>query len=92
MNLEKSQNRIRELMSKFVTEIRSAKAMNRTDINTISENVLIPLFSEIYGYSNLKNLNASENINFPGIDLGDEGTRIAYQITATSGLKKSSVL
>ena len=88
MNLEKSQNRIRELMSKFVTEIRSAKAMNRTDINTISENVLIPLFSEIYGYSNLKNLNASENINFPGIDLGDEGTRIAYQITATSGLKK----
>ena len=50
MNLEKSQNRIRELMSKFVTEIRSAKAMNRTDINTISENVLIPLFSEIYGY------------------------------------------
>ena len=88
MNLEKSQNRIRELMSIFVAEIESARAMNRTDANLGSENVLIPLLSEIYDHSNLKNLNVSDGVNFPGIDLGDEETKTAYQITATSNNTK----
>ena len=88
MNLKKSQDRINELMSIFVTQVRGATAMSKTDINSVSENVLIPLFSEIYGHSDLRNLNVSESPNFPGIDLADEKTRTAYQITSTSGSKK----
>ena len=87
MNLEKYQNKIRELMTRFVTEIKVARAMDRTDINRVSENVLIPLFSEIYGHTELKNLNA-EDSNFPAIDLGDEETGIAYQITSTPSSQK----
>jgi hypothetical protein len=75
-------------MSLFVTEIRVATAMDKTDINKISENILIPLFAEIYDFKNLKNLNFTEGSNFPGIDLGDEIAKVAFQITATPNLDK----
>ena len=87
MNLKKTQDRINELMSRFVAQIKGATAMNRTDIKRISEDVLIPLFSEIYGHTELKNLNV-ENTNAPAIDLGDKKTRTAYQITSTPSSRK----
>jgi hypothetical protein len=62
--------------------------MQQTDINKVSENVLIPLLAEVYGYKNLKNLNFTEGSNFPGIDLGDETAKVAFQITATPGIEK----
>ena len=82
MNLEKSKNRIRDLMTRFVTEINAASAMGQTDINRESENVLSQLLSEIYGYTDLRNLNVSEAPNHPAIDLGDKKIRTAYQITS----------
>ena len=88
MNLKKSQDRIKELMKKFITRIEVEGAMDSTDINRVSENVLIPLLSEIYGHKDLRNLNVSESSNFPAIDLGDEKTRTAYQITSTANSKK----
>ena len=88
MNLKKSQDRINELMSIFVVQVKGAGAMSRTDINHVSENVLIPLLSEIYGHTDLRNLNVSENPNFPAIDLGDEKTKTAYQITSASSSEK----
>ncbi|MEH2302151.1 MAG: SMEK domain-containing protein [Nostoc sp.] len=88
MHLEQTQQRIRNLMSFFVTEIKAATAMEKTDINKVSENVLIPLFAEIYGFENLKNLNFTEGSNFPGIDLGDETAKVAFQITATPHINK----
>ena len=87
MNLKKTQDRINELMSRFVAQIKGATAMNRTDINRISEDVLIRLFSEIYGHTELKNLNV-EDTNTPAIDLGDKETRTAYQITSTPSSQK----
>ena len=88
MNMQKSQNRIRDLMSRFVTEIKISNKTGMIDINLVAENVLIPLFSEVYGHSDLKNLNISEGPNFPAIDLGDEETKTAYQITAASDSQK----
>ena len=75
-------------MSAFVAEVEGATAMGQTDINTISETVLIPLFAEVYGYENIQNLNATERANFPGIDLGDKVARVAFQITSTTTLTK----
>ena len=80
MNLLTIQNRINDLMSTFVTQIKGATAMRRTDINQVSETVLILLFIELYGYKNLKNLNHSEGPNYPSVDLGDEIARIAFQM------------
>ena len=88
MNLERSQTRIRELMSIFVAQVKAAAAMNQTDINKLSENVLLPLFKEIFGYVNLKNLNHTEKANYAAIDLGDEKVRIAIQVTSESDSEK----
>ena len=75
-------------MSKFVAQVENENAMGMLDINRVSEDVLIPLFLEVYGYTDLKNLNVSEGSNFPAIDLGDEKTRTAYQITSTHDSEK----
>ena len=88
MNLKKYRARINELMSRFVAQVEGAVAANELDINRVSEDVLIPLFSEIYDHTDLKNLNVSERPNFPSIDLGDKKTKTAYQITSTSNSKK----
>ena len=83
MNRQNTLNRINELMARFVSEIKGASAMNLLDINKLSEDVLIPLFTEIYDHEELKNLNLSEGKNQPAIDLGDKVTKTAYQITST---------
>ena len=84
MNLKKYRDKINEMMSRFVAQVEGSIAMDMLDINRVSEDVLIPLFSEVYGHTGLKNLNVSEGSNFPAIDLGDEKARTAYQITSTS--------
>jgi len=87
MRLLDYQNKINELMSAFVTQIKGATAMGRTDIKLVSETVLIPIFKEVFGYQYLKNLNYGED-NYPGIDLGDEEARVAIQVTSTSAIDK----
>ncbi|MEQ8754972.1 MAG: SMEK domain-containing protein [Coleofasciculus sp. G1-WW12-02] len=88
MELLRSQNRINTLMSHFVTQVKGATAMTRTDPNKVAETILIPLFSEVYGYTNLQNLNDTEGNNYPGIDLGDKTARVAFQITSISNSEK----
>ncbi|MEP0886248.1 SMEK domain-containing protein, partial [Trichocoleus sp. ST-U3] len=83
----RSRNRINQLISLFLWQIKTNTAMGQTDINKISETILIPLFTEVYGYRELKNLNR-ESLNYPGIDLGDETARVAFQITSTSDSEK----
>ena len=87
MNLQKSLQRISELMAWFVQRVKSDNAMGLLDINHFSEDVLIPLFVEVYGYANLVNLN-TRGKNFPGIDLGDETARVAFQITSDASSSK----
>ena len=84
MNLLDSQNRSITLISRFVAEVKGSRKESRTDINRVSEDVLILLLSEVYDHKNLENLNVSEGSNFPAIDLGDKEKRVAYQITSTS--------
>lgn len=75
-------------MAIFVAQVKGATAMGRTDINRVSETVLIPLLSEVFGYQALKNLNYTEEENYPGIDLGDEQARVAFQVTSTASIEK----
>ena len=88
MKLVNSQNRINELMARFVAQIEGEASMGKTDLNKAAETILIPLLNEVYGWS-LKNINYSEdNNNYPGIDLADEEARVCIQVTATSSLEK----
>jgi hypothetical protein len=87
MRSQNLQSRIVELFSIFGAQVKGHTAMGNTDINRIAETVLIPVFKEVYGYQNLRNLNQDKN-NYPAIDLGDETAKIAIQVTATPGSKK----
>ena len=88
MNLEQSQNRIKHLMSLFVTQIKCGTAMGKTDLNKVAEDILRPIIAEVYGYRNLENFNFTKASNFPSVDLGDETAKVVFQITATPDLKK----
>jgi hypothetical protein len=88
MKLNQIQERILELFSIFVTQVKGATAMNRTDINRVSEVVLIPILSRIFNYPHLRNLNYTEYFNYPGIDLGDSEAKVAFQVTSTTNSDK----
>jgi tetratricopeptide (TPR) repeat protein len=88
MNLNEIQERINKLLSFFVAEVKGATAMGRADINRVSEVVLIPLLSKVFGYPGLINLNQTEKVNHPAIDLGDPVARVAFQVTSTSNSTK----
>lgn len=85
MRLLESQNRIRELLALFVSQVELAA--ERIDINLVSETVLIPLLAQIYDYTDLENLNI-QGANYPGIDLGDKVARVAIQVTSTADSEK----
>jgi tetratricopeptide (TPR) repeat protein len=87
MDLAQAQYRIRQLLAVFRYEVEQASKVGALDINKYAETMLIPLFREVYGYTELKNLNA-EVANYPGIDLGDETAGVAFQITASSDSRK----
>ncbi|WP_143171067.1 SMEK domain-containing protein [[Phormidium ambiguum] IAM M-71] len=87
MNIKQSLDRISQLMSFFVCLVKAYTAQGKTDINKDAETILIPLLAEVYGYRQLINLN-SKHENYPGIDLGDETARVAFQITSTSDTEK----
>jgi hypothetical protein len=87
MNLQKSLQNISELMAQFVLRVKSDNAMGLLDINRLSEDVLVPVFAEVYDYGNLVNLNTCGE-NFPGIDLGDETAKVAFQITSDASSSK----
>lgn len=59
------------------------------DSNRIAQDFFTSLFSLIFGYSNLKDLDKLNGVvNYPAIDLGDESARIAFQITSDSDSSK----
>jgi hypothetical protein len=81
------QHRIVKLMSLWAVEISSMGRLSLTDLNNISETILVPLLSEIFDWPDLQNLN-TESKNFPGIDLADDKKRVAIQVTSTNTSKK----
>jgi energy-coupling factor transporter ATP-binding protein EcfA2 len=87
MNLQKSLQHVSDLMARFSEQVKSDNAMGLLDKNRLSEDVLVPVLAEVYGYTNLVNLN-SRGENYPGIDLGDETARVAFQITSDAGSRK----
>ncbi len=88
MNLLETKNRINHLISVLVTEVKGAAELGQTDINVISEDVIKPLFAEVYDLRNIGNLNETERRNFPGIDLADDIKKVAIQVTATPDIGK----
>ena len=88
MKLVNSQNRIKELMSRFVVQVEMGAVTSSTDLNKTAETILIPLLNEVYGWK-LENINyVEDNNNYPGIDLADAGVGVSVQVTATPTFAK----
>ncbi|MDG9667164.1 SMEK domain-containing protein [Hahella sp. CR1] len=81
------ENELRQVVSRMVTEVELARSQGRLDVNFISEDAWIPILKELYHCPNLVNLNKKTE-NYPGIDLGDERDRVAFQITSSTGIDK----
>lgn len=59
------------------------------DSNRIAQDFFAELFSLVFGYENLKELDKlNDVVNYPAIDLGDEKAKIAFQITTDSKSSK----
>ncbi|EAC0381745.1 hypothetical protein EWK21_23795 [Salmonella enterica subsp. enterica serovar Potsdam] len=81
------ENQLREVVGRLITEVDLATKQGRLDLNLISEDAWIPILKEVYHCPNLVNLNRKHK-NFPGIDLGDEQDRVAFQVTSSTDIDK----
>lgn len=73
-------------LSVIATQVSMRNKLGLTDLTVLAENFFRDVINSIHGTS-LMNLN-SERSNAPGIDLGDEGSGLAVQVTATATSKK----
>ncbi len=81
------ENKLRDVVSRIILQVDLATAQGRTDINLALEDALIPVLKAVYNLPNLVNLNRKQR-NYPGIDLGDDHDRVAFQVTSTTSLDK----
>lgn len=75
-----------EMLNNFKSQVQTFSALGLSNINKHSENFLKRILNLIYDYE-LENLNKGKS-NYPGLDLGDTGEGIAFQITATRKSEK----
>ncbi len=88
MNRQEYIQQIIKSLSWLKAEVSACNSINFTDINVCSENFYRDLLNLAFGYE-LININIVEQ-NAAAIDLGDEKNSIAFQVTSTSKLEKTT--
>lgn len=70
----------------FESQVAIENGTNYFDINKHAERFLIPILNEVFKgkFERLE----YEDINYPAVDLGDKGQRIAVQVTSETGYGK----
>jgi hypothetical protein len=81
------ENELRDVVSRMMSQVELATKQGRLDINLALEDAFIPILKAIFNLPNLINLNRRQK-NYPGIDLGDDHDRVAFQVTSTTSLDK----
>jgi hypothetical protein len=81
------ENQLRDVVSRIIVQVELATSQGRTDINLTLEDAFIPILKSVYNLPHLVNLNRKQK-NFPGIDLGDDHDRVAFQVTSSTTLDK----
>lgn len=75
------------LLGRFSYEVRVSNALGLFDINTVAEDLLVPIFATILDCPNLQNQNRIQ-MNFPAVDLGCNLSRISIQVTSDASSSK----
>ena len=88
MRLQQVHNRVRDRLERLVTLVKTATAMDQTDINRLLESVFCPVLQVALELPGLRNLNEAERRNYPGIDLGDASRGVGIQVTSNADAKK----
>jgi hypothetical protein len=86
MNRKDAIDKIVKYTSIFLQEVSSYNSIGSYDINIHSENTLIPILNAVFNVE-LFNANILKK-NFPAVDLIDEVSRVAVQVTVTSSTDK----
>ncbi len=76
------------LLARFAYDVRVKNSMGLFDINTIAEDLLVPVFSVVFDCPDLQNQNKIR-MNFPAVDLGCSKSRISLQITSDGSSGKA---
>lgn len=77
---------VTEKLSYFCHYVKISNRNSFTDINVHAEGFVMNLLNMILGLD-LQNLN-EQQINYPGVDLGDLSAKIAFQVTSKKDSKK----
>jgi hypothetical protein len=88
MKQQSTEMRINELLAQLVIEVRGSTALGLTDINKYCEDCFVPVLKHALGLPGLRNLNQTAKRNFPAIDLADDESETAIQVTATPDKSK----
>lgn len=75
-----------EMLTRFRQEVETSSSLGLLNTNKHAENFIKRILNLTYKYE-LENLNKNKS-NFPGLDLGDTGEGVAYQITSTKKSEK----
>ena len=79
---------LRARLASLSAQIAASCAQGLLDLPKHAEQLTVGLLRELLDYRSIRNLNAVERQNFPGIDLADDQKKVGFQITATPTLEK----
>ncbi|HLP60926.1 MAG TPA: SMEK domain-containing protein [Candidatus Deferrimicrobium sp.] len=86
MNKENDIKKVIHLIAWWLSKLELNEFIDLFDLNKITEDIVLMLLNEIYGYQ-LVNLNHKKH-NFSAIDLGDTENGIAFQVTTRTDIYK----
>lgn len=87
MNKDDYLNNCAKYLGRLSHEIRALNAARRFDINSVTEDFLIPILRTIFDCPELRNQNEIQQ-NFPSVDLGCRKSKISFQVTTDASSEK----
>ncbi len=87
MNRVEALEKISKALSSLMLQTRAENLAGFLSKNRLVEDLLLPVFQIVLNAPRLRNLN-QENVNFPYIDLADDRSRLAIQVTTERSAAK----
>ncbi|WP_354859953.1 SMEK domain-containing protein [Acetobacter fabarum] len=87
MNRNEHLDSIARYFGRLFHEVRAQNAIGRFDINSTTEDFLVPILKVVFSCPDLTNQNHIQQ-NFPAVDLGCRTKRISFQVTTDATSEK----
>lgn len=87
MNRDDHLKDIAKLIGRLINEVRALNAIGRFDINSVTEDFLVPILKLTFDCPDLQNQNLIQ-ANFPAVDLGCRTTKLSIQVTTNASSAK----